>query len=80
MTKKIEKLKDTEKAFELTLKTARVFNKKKRLILEDEIKSVDHFSIVRDYTITLEHGGEIWLDSGIIKMIVEHEHDENTND
>ena len=67
------KLKDTEKAFALTMHRVKVFNHKKNLLIDSEIKRIGHYSVFRDYTIILKSGAEIWLDSGVIDLIVAHE-------
>lgn len=77
MDKKI-KLKDTEKAFALTTHRVKVFNHKKNLIVDSEIKRIGHYEVFRDWTILLKSGAEIWLDSGIIDLIVAHELKEST--
>ena len=67
------KLKDTEKMFALTTHRAKVFNHAGKIIVDSEIKRIGHFSILRDYTIVLKSGAEIWLDSGVIDLIIAHE-------
>jgi hypothetical protein len=71
-------LKDTEKAFELTEHRVKVFSHKKKLIVDSEIKRIGHFEVVRGYTIILKSGAEIWLDSGVIDLIVAHESKERS--
>ena len=66
-------LKDIEKGYNFTVKCIRVFNRMGRLLLWNEVNEISHFGVVRDYMITLKGGGELWIDAGIIRMIVEHE-------
>lgn len=66
-------LRDTEKGYVLTAKCIKMFNRMGRLLLWTEVKEIRHFGVVRDYTIMLKGGGELWIDAGVIEMIVEHE-------
>lgn len=77
MDKEALKLKDTQKVYLLGDSFIRVFNRQGRQILDSEVKSISHFGVVRDYKISLHDGGEIWLPSEFVKMIVEHENGEN---
>ncbi len=70
-------LTDKEKAFPVTAKCVRVFNRRGRLLLYSEVKSVGHWGVIRDWDIRLKGGGEICIDPEIIKMIIKHEIKEN---
>ena len=70
------KLKDIEKGYELTARCIKVFNSSGTLKCWDEVKEISHFGVVRDYTIVLKNGWQLWIDAGVIKMIVEHEKEE----
>ena len=70
-------IKDIDKAYNMTAKCIKVFNRNGRLLLYSEPKHIGHFGVVRDYTIKLKYGGELWIDYGVIKELVEHELKEN---
>lgn len=76
----MKKLKDIDKAYPFTLMAVRVFNRMGRLLLYNDIKSISHFSVVRDYEIALKYGGTIMLDPGVVEEIVAHELKENLDD
>lgn len=42
----------------------------------DDVESMSHFGVIRDWTITLKDGRKIVLGADIIKKIVEHENKE----
>lgn len=50
-----------------------IYNKEHSLIMRHEVKSIHHYSVVRDYLIVLENGMEIMLDAEVVKQIIEHE-------
>jgi hypothetical protein len=74
---KSKPLKDTEKMYKVTDDCIKTFDSKKKLISFSPVSEIHHFGIKRDYEIILEDGSEIWIDAGIIKMIVDHERSES---
>ncbi|KKL79199.1 hypothetical protein LCGC14_2017290 [marine sediment metagenome] len=73
-----EKLKDKYKAYSLTEYCIKTFNRLGRLLLYNEIKAIHRSSLIGDYVITLKGGGEIDIDVGVIRKIIEMESKSNT--
>jgi len=73
-------MKDKEKAYPLTVRCVRAYNRMGRLLLYGEMKSLSHFGVIRDWAIQLKGGGEVHIDYSIIKEIVKHELDENPDE
>lgn len=72
-------IKDSQKAYELTTNSVRVFNSRGKLVCWGTVDEISHFSVFRDYTIHLKGGGKVVIDPDIIKMIVDHEKEELGN-
>jgi len=69
----MSKLKDTEKGYDLTNNCVKVFNRVGRLLLYAPVKQIYYSNLIGDYDIILRGGGEISIDPGIIKDIVDRE-------